>query len=218
MIRRPPRSTLFPYTTLFRSSERSSSGKDTCAASAARTTAVKCCSRLRPAGARCIVRTGSSTRRCSLRPSRGFRPTRHAFSRHRSRRSRASSTHACKRGADGAGGMRCFPRRFKASAVPEPLSITVVRLSPLGVRDGFYNRPWGKIEYTTLFFVPASEPFDLFRVDYQSGVKLYVKSVFISDDAKEMLPPYLRFIRGILTRSEERRVGKECRSRWSPYH
>ncbi|RKV97384.1 MAG: molecular chaperone HtpG [Campylobacter sp.] len=61
-----------------------------------------------------------------------------------------------------------------------------------------HTKAEGKIEYTTLFFVPASEPFDLFRVDYQSGVKLYVKSVFISDDAKEMLPPYLRFVRGII--------------------
>lgn len=62
----------------------------------------------------------------------------------------------------------------------------------------FHTKAEGKIEYTTLFFIPATEPFDLFRVDYQSGVKLYVKSVFISDDAKELLPPFLRFIRGII--------------------
>ena len=40
--------------------------------------------------------------------------------------------------------------------------------------------------------------FDLFRVDYQSGLKLYVKRVFISDDDKELLPTYLRFVRGII--------------------
>ncbi|WP_169974574.1 MULTISPECIES: molecular chaperone HtpG [unclassified Campylobacter] len=62
----------------------------------------------------------------------------------------------------------------------------------------FHTKAEGKIEYTTLFFIPATEPFDLFRVDYQSGVKLYVKSVFISDDAKELLPPFLRFVRGII--------------------
>ncbi len=46
--------------------------------------------------------------------------------------------------------------------------------------------------------MPSSEPFDLYRVDYQSGVKLYVKRVFITDDAKELLPSYLRFVRGIM--------------------
>jgi chaperone protein htpG len=61
-----------------------------------------------------------------------------------------------------------------------------------------HTKAEGKIEYTTLFYVPSTQPFDLFRVDYQSGVKLYVKCVFISDDAKELLPPYLRFIRGII--------------------
>lgn len=56
----------------------------------------------------------------------------------------------------------------------------------------------GNLEYTTLFFIPERAPFDLFRVDYQSGVKLYVKRVFITDNDKELLPQYLRFIRGII--------------------
>ena len=56
----------------------------------------------------------------------------------------------------------------------------------------------GNLEYTTLFFNPARAPFDLFRVDYQSGVKLYVKRVFITDNDKELLPQYLRFVRGII--------------------
>lgn len=56
----------------------------------------------------------------------------------------------------------------------------------------------GNLEYTTLFFIPSKAPFDLFRVDYQSGVKLYVKRVFITDDDKELLPQYLRFVRGII--------------------
>ena len=56
----------------------------------------------------------------------------------------------------------------------------------------------GTLEYSTLFYVPKTAPFDLFRVDYQPGVKLYVKRVFITDDEKELLPPYLRFVRGII--------------------
>ncbi len=56
----------------------------------------------------------------------------------------------------------------------------------------------GTLEYTTLFYLPRSAPFDLYRVDYKSGVKLYVKRVFITDDDKELLPPYLRFVRGII--------------------
>ena len=56
----------------------------------------------------------------------------------------------------------------------------------------------GSLEYTTLFYIPQTAPFDLYRVDYKSGVKLYVKRVFITDDDKELLPPYLRFIRGII--------------------
>ncbi len=56
----------------------------------------------------------------------------------------------------------------------------------------------GTLDYTTLFFFPKKAPFDLFRADYTPGVKLYVKRVFITDDDKELLPTYLRFIRGII--------------------
>ncbi len=61
-----------------------------------------------------------------------------------------------------------------------------------------HTKAEGATEYTTLFYVPSSAPFDLFRMDYQAGVKLYVKRVFITDDEKELLPSYLRFIRGII--------------------
>jgi len=60
-----------------------------------------------------------------------------------------------------------------------------------------HTRAEGTLEYITLFYIPKKAPFDLYRVDYQSGVKLYVKRVFISDDDKELLPTYLRFVRGI---------------------
>jgi len=56
-----------------------------------------------------------------------------------------------------------------------------------------HTKAEGKIEYSTLFYIPKTAPFDMFRVDYQSGIKLYVKRVFISDDDKELLPTYLRF-------------------------
>lgn len=56
----------------------------------------------------------------------------------------------------------------------------------------------GTLEYSTLFFIPSVAPFDLYRVDYQSGVKLYVKRVFITDDDKELLPQYLRFVKGVI--------------------
>jgi len=56
----------------------------------------------------------------------------------------------------------------------------------------------GTLEYSTLFYIPSVAPFDLFRMDYQPGVKLYVKRVFITDDDKELMPTYLRFVRGII--------------------
>ena len=62
----------------------------------------------------------------------------------------------------------------------------------------FHTRAEGNLEYTTLFYIPAKAPLDLYQADYHVGVKLYVKRVFIMDDAKELLPQYLRFVRGII--------------------
>ena len=56
----------------------------------------------------------------------------------------------------------------------------------------------GSLEYTTLFYIPSKAPLDLYQAEYKGGVKLYVKRVFIMDDAKELLPQYLRFVRGII--------------------
>ena len=56
----------------------------------------------------------------------------------------------------------------------------------------------GTQEYTTLFYVPRTAPFDMYQADYKSGVKLYVKRVFITDDDRELLPAYLRFVRGVI--------------------
>lgn len=56
----------------------------------------------------------------------------------------------------------------------------------------------GANNYTTLFYIPAKAPFDLYHADYKPGVKLYVKRVYITDDEKELLPSYLRFVRGVI--------------------
>jgi molecular chaperone HtpG len=56
----------------------------------------------------------------------------------------------------------------------------------------------GTLEYTTLFYVPKNAPFDMNYADYRPGVKLYVRRVFITDDEKELMPTYLRFLRGII--------------------
>ena len=61
-----------------------------------------------------------------------------------------------------------------------------------------HNRVEGAQEFTTLFYIPKTAPMDMYRADYQPGVKLYVKRVFITDDDKELLPPYLRFVKGII--------------------
>ena len=69
-----------------------------------------------------------------------------------------------------------------------------------------FDEPWltlhskaeGTYEYTTLLFVPATKPFDLFDPARKSRAKLYVRRVFITDDCPELLPPYLRFLKGVV--------------------
>lgn len=61
-----------------------------------------------------------------------------------------------------------------------------------------HTKAEGTQEYTTLFYIPAKAPIDMFHADYKPGVKLFVKRVFITDDEKELLPTYLRFVRGII--------------------
>jgi len=61
-----------------------------------------------------------------------------------------------------------------------------------------HSRVEGKQEYTTLLFIPRHAPFDLFDRDRRYGVKLYVRRVFIMDDAEQLMPTYLRFVRGVI--------------------
>jgi molecular chaperone HtpG len=61
-----------------------------------------------------------------------------------------------------------------------------------------HNKAEGVLEYTSLLFVPSTKPFDLFDPERKSRVKLYVRRVFITDEGTGLLPPYLRFLRGIV--------------------
>ncbi|MDK9721243.1 MAG: molecular chaperone HtpG [Rhodospirillales bacterium] len=73
-----------------------------------------------------------------------------------------------------------------------------------------FDEPWmtihyraeGALEYTGLLFVPSMRPFDLFNPDRKSKVKLYVKRVFITDDGHELLPSWLRFLKGVVDSSD----------------
>ncbi|WP_416401448.1 molecular chaperone HtpG [Alicycliphilus denitrificans] len=61
-----------------------------------------------------------------------------------------------------------------------------------------HNRVEGNTEYTQLLYIPAKAPFDLWNRDKKAGVKLYVKRVFIMDDAEALMPGYLRFVKGVI--------------------
>ena len=61
-----------------------------------------------------------------------------------------------------------------------------------------HNKVEGKLDYTSLLYIPSKAPFDLYQREAPRGVKLYVQRVFIMDDAEQFLPLYLRFIRGIV--------------------
>lgn len=73
-----------------------------------------------------------------------------------------------------------------------------------------FDNPWltlhfkaeGNIEYTGLLFVPETQPYDLFQPDRKNGLKLYVNKVFISDKVEELLPHYLRFVKGVVDSSD----------------
>src|SRR6201991_3840330 len=61
-----------------------------------------------------------------------------------------------------------------------------------------HNRVEGRSEYTQLLYIPAKAPFDLWNRDKRGGVKLYVKRIFIMDDAEALMPVYLRFVKGVI--------------------
>lgn len=61
-----------------------------------------------------------------------------------------------------------------------------------------HNKVEGKLEYTNLIYIPSRAPYDLWQREYQRGLKLYVKRVFIMDDAEHFMPNYLRFVKGVI--------------------
>jgi len=65
-----------------------------------------------------------------------------------------------------------------------------------------HNKVEGKLEYTSLLYVPSHAPFDLWQREQRHGLKLYVKRIFIMDDAEQFLPAYLRFIKGVVDTSD----------------
>lgn len=73
-----------------------------------------------------------------------------------------------------------------------------------------FDDPWltlhykaeGSIEYSALLFIPSSQPYDLFQPDRKQGLKLYVNRVFVSDKVEELMPNYLRFVKGIVDSSD----------------
>ena len=69
---------------------------------------------------------------------------------------------------------------------PEPPALTI------------HNRVEGRMEYISLFYIPSKAPFDLWDREQRHGIKLYVRRIFISDDAKKLMPNYLRFVRGLV--------------------
>ena len=77
-----------------------------------------------------------------------------------------------------------------------------------------HTKAEGKLEYTTLFYIPSRAPFDLFERDAKRGIQLYVQRVFIMEDAEQLLPRYLRFVRGIVdTRDLPLNVSRELLQR-----
>ncbi len=78
-------------------------------------------------------------------------------------------------------------------------SMTYDSEEPLSV---LHNHVEGKQQYTSLFFIPSKAPFDLWDRDRKTGIKLYVRRVFITDDTENLTPSYLRFVRGLVDASD----------------
>lgn len=62
----------------------------------------------------------------------------------------------------------------------------------------FHTKVEGAVEYTALLFIPGKAPFNLYYTDYEPGIQLYSRHVFIMDKCKDLLPDYLRFVKGLV--------------------
>jgi molecular chaperone HtpG len=95
---------------------------------------------------------------------------------------------------------KAFWTRSKSEITDEEYQAFYKHLThdPEPARAWAHNKVEGNLEYTSLLYLPKRAPFDLYDREHKGGVQLYVRRVFIMDKAAELLPPYLRFIRGLV--------------------
>jgi len=75
---------------------------------------------------------------------------------------------------------------------------TTLSYDPEPPMSVLHNRVEGKMEYTSLLFIPSKAPYDIWDREHRKGLKLYVRRIFIMDDAEHLMPPYLRFVKGLV--------------------
>ena len=75
---------------------------------------------------------------------------------------------------------------------------TTLSYDPEPPMSVLHNHVEGKLEYTSLLYIPAKAPYDLWDREHRKGLKLYVRRIFIMDDAEHLMPPYLRFVKGLV--------------------
>jgi len=75
---------------------------------------------------------------------------------------------------------------------------TTLSYDPEPPMSVLHNHVEGKLEYTSLLYIPAKAPYDLWDREHRKGLKLYVRRIFIMDDAENLMPPYLRFVKGLV--------------------
>ena len=111
--------------------------------------------------------------------------------RRRRRSSRTRTSRSTRRRRCGRGRSRRSPRSSTTSSTSTSAHDFEPPLAYM------HARVEGRQEYTQLFFIPQRAPFDLWDREHRRGIKLYVRRVFIMDDAEQLMPPYLRFVRGV---------------------
>ncbi len=75
---------------------------------------------------------------------------------------------------------------------------TTLSYDPEPPMSVLHNRVEGKLEYTSLLYIPTKAPYDIWDREHRKGLKLYVRRIFIMDDAEHLMPPYLRFVKGLV--------------------
>jgi len=75
---------------------------------------------------------------------------------------------------------------------------TTLSYDPEPPMSVLHNQVEGKLEYTSLLYIPSKAPYDIWDREHRKGLKLYVRRIFIMDDAEHLMPPYLRFVKGLV--------------------